>query len=258
VELARFPEMDDWAQFAALPDGRAVWKQQIAGRNRLVIVEEGKDPVPLSGAADQTTFPVAVAGPREIAFAMGKDRQAIGIASMATGVITRRIAFDKGTLTMMVATPDGQTLYCTASASIWMQPSAGGPATRVRAGNAVAMDPAGKYMAVIDTFQGHLRLLKVPLGGGQEQEIPIGGNARPAPVVSGAISQDGKLLLGLQAPDSYFLDPAVIDLATGRATRIQIDALGDNFRMAWTPDGQIMAAVTALRASLWKFQPGAR
>jgi len=71
----------------------------------------------------------------------------------------------------------------------------------------------------------------------------MSGNARPAPgIESGAISKDGKLLLGLQELDSWFISPAVIDLATGRATRIPIDALGDAFSMAWTEDGQVMAS----------------
>jgi hypothetical protein len=43
------------------------------------------------------------------------------------------------------------------------------------------MDPAGQYMAVIDVFQGRTRLLKVPLEGGQEREIPIAGNAALPP-----------------------------------------------------------------------------
>jgi Tol biopolymer transport system component len=120
------------------------------------------------------------------------------------------------------------------------------------------MDPAGKYLVVIDVQEGRTRLMKVPLGGGAEQEISISGEARPYLSSTGGISKDGKLLIGLQAPDSWVLDPAVIDLATGRATRIAIDALGDNFSMDWTPDGQVMAAVTGLQSSLWKFQKEAR
>jgi hypothetical protein len=172
--------------------------------------------------------------------------------------MTRRMAFDKGTLDAMIATPDGKTLYCTTGGSIWMQPADGGEPTRMRAGNAIAMDPAGKYMAVIDTSQGKMRLLKVALDGGAEREIAISGNARPAPVETGSISKDGKLLIGLQAPDSWFLDAAVIDLETGRAERIPIDAVGDNLSLGWTADGQILAAVAGLESSLWKFGQAAK
>jgi len=254
VELARVPVMDSTTQFAALPDGRTVWEQQIAGHYRLVIVEEGKATVPFSGTAEETKFPVAVTGPKEIAFVIGTDRRTIGIASIATGRITRRIAFDKGSVSAMLATPDGQTLYCNAGRAIWVQPVSGGDATRLRTGAAVAIDPAGKYMVVIDVQEGRTRLLKVSLGENPEQEIPISGEARPYISATGAIRKDGKLLIGLQAPDSWFLDPAVVDVATGRATRIPIDVLGDSFSMAWTPDGQVLAAVTGLQSSLWKFQ----
>jgi hypothetical protein len=259
VELGHYPLHDDDAQFAVLGDGRAVWKEQVAGRDRLVIVAERKEPVPLSGTDEETTFPVVRVGAREMAFAIGQERRTIGIASIATGRIERRVAFGGGGLSHMIATPNGKTLYCTAAGAIWMQPAAGGSATRMRAGSAVAMDPDGKFMAVIDLREGRTRLLRVPLDGGAEREIPMSGNARPAPgIESGAISKDGKLLLGLQELDSWFISPAVIDLATGRATRIPIDALGDAFSMAWTEDGQVMASVVGLRAALWKFRPEGR
>jgi hypothetical protein len=219
-----------------------------------MIVEKGKPSVPLSGTAEETSAPVAVVGPTEIAFAMGRDHQTIGIASLATGKITRRIAFEKGAVDDIFATPDGRTLYCNSGGSIWMQPVSGGAPTLLREGDAVGMDPGGKYIAVIDVQQSHTHLWKVPLDQGPAQEIPISGDARPYVNSTGGISKDGKLLLGLQAPDSWFLDPAVIDLATGQATRIPIDAPGDSFGMAWAPDGEVLAAVTDLQASLWKFQ----
>jgi hypothetical protein len=157
VELARY-QVTDFAHFIALPDGRAVRKQQIAGRNRLVVVADGKEPIALSGAADDTDFPVALAGPRDIAFVLGKDRRTIAIGSIATGVIARRIPFEKSSIEMMISTPDGQTLYCTAGGAIRMHPTAGGAPTRLRAGNAIATDPAGKDMAVIDVFEGRVPL----------------------------------------------------------------------------------------------------
>jgi hypothetical protein len=258
VELGRLSVSDAKTQFAVLPDGRAVWEQHVAGRSRLVIVEKGKAPIPFSAIADETALPAAVMGPKEIAFAIGKDRRTIGIASIATGRILRRIAFDQGSLRGMLAAPDGQTLYCNASGAIWAQPVSGSAAVRLREGSAAAIDPAGKYLVVIHVKEGRTRLMKVTLGGGAEQEIPLGGDARPYLGSTGAISNDGKLLIGLQAPDSWFLDPAVIDLATGQATRIVIGAAGDNFSMSWALDGQIMAAVTGLESSLWKFRKEVR
>jgi hypothetical protein len=70
---------------------------------------------------------------------------------------------------------------------------------------------------------------------GQEQETPVSGVALPYINSTGAI-RNGKLLQGLQAPKSWFLDPAVIDLATGEATRIPIETVENSFGMAWTPE----------------------
>ena len=239
MKLGQYPMHDDDAQFAVLGEGRAVWKEQVGGRDRLVIVAEGQQPVPLSGADEETTFPVVRVGAREIAFAIGQERRTIGIASIAAGRIERRIAFGGGGLSHMVATPDGKTLYCTAAGAIWMQPAAGGSATWPRAGSAVAMDPDGKFMVVTDVREGRVRLWRVPLDGGAEREIPVSGSARPIPSIgSGAISKDGKLLLGLLELNSWFISPEVIDLATGRATRIPIDAQGDAWSMAWRKMGR--------------------
>ena len=259
VELAQYPLHDDDAEFAVLGEGRAVWKEQVGGRDRLVIVAEGQQPVPLSGTDEETTFPVVRVGAREMAFAIGQERRTIGIASIASGRIERRIAFGGGGLSHIIATPDGNTLYCTAAGAIWMQPAAGGIATRLRAGSAVAMDPDGKFMVVTDEREGRVRLWRVPLDGGAEREIPVSGSARPIPSIgSGAISKDGKLLLGLLELGSWFISPEVIDLATGRATRIPIDAPGDAWSMAWTEDGQVMASVVGLRSALWEFRPEGR
>ena len=65
-------------------------------------------------------------------------------------------------------------------------------------------------------------------------------------------------MLGLLELNSWFISPEVIDLATGRATRIPIDAQGDAWSMSWTEDGQVMASVVGLRAALWEFRPEAR
>ena len=254
-QLASLPEHDSEPRFAVLPDGRMVWQEQTAERRRLTIVEQGKPTVPFSAIAEETLLPAAATGPTEVALMLGKDRKTIGIASLATGEIIHRIAFDKGEIRGIVATPDGQTLYCNAAGSIWAQPvEEGSPARLVRPGYAVGMHPAGKYLAVIDEDEGRIRLLTVPLDGTPEHEVPISGDATPDIIEMGAVNKDGKLLIGLQSPDSWFLEPAVIDLATGRATRIPIDVRGDSFTMAWAPDGQILAAVTGLESSLWKFQ----
>jgi methyl coenzyme M reductase beta subunit len=117
----------------------------------LVTLEPGKAAVPFSAITEETALPAAAAGPKEMALTLGQDRRTIGIASIATGRITQRIAFDKGVIKAVFASPDGRTLYCNAGGSIWAQPAEAGSAARlVRTGAAVAIDPAGKYLAAIE------------------------------------------------------------------------------------------------------------
>jgi len=51
------------------------------------------------------------------------------------------------------------------------------------------------------------------------------------------------------------LDPSIVDLVTGRVTRIPVDFRGDTFFMSWTPAGQVLAAMAGYHSSIWKFRP---
>jgi hypothetical protein len=48
----------------------------------------------------------------------------------------------------------------------------------------------------------------------------------------------------------------LLDMATGRLTRIASDDVSDYHSMAWLPGGRILALHVGLRRTLWKFQPG--
>jgi hypothetical protein len=64
-----------------------------------------------------------VLGPGEVAFLIGPvPRKTIAFAAVSTGRITRRIAFDKGRIDAMAASPDGSTIYCVAGGMVWAVP----------------------------------------------------------------------------------------------------------------------------------------
>jgi hypothetical protein len=72
------------------------------------------------------------------------------------------------------------------------------------------------------------------------------------------LSADGRLLAPLAPRDSWFNPPDVIDIATGRITRIPVDNQSDYSSIGWARDGQVIALMNGLRATLWKFQPALR
>jgi eukaryotic-like serine/threonine-protein kinase len=142
--VARFPWVSDPDLMTVLPDGRVLLDVFYADRTSLIAVEPGKQPVTMVSTTEETSTPVTVAGPREIAFLIGPvPRETIGLAEMETGRITRRIAPGKGEIVSLAASPDGATLYFASGGMIWSISSAGGQARPVRAGNRVVADPSG-------------------------------------------------------------------------------------------------------------------
>jgi serine/threonine protein kinase len=244
-----------------LPDDRAVVVVRASGQNRLMVVQQGKDPALLVNTTEETTAPVATCGAGEVAFMIGPaPRESIAFTEPATGRVVRRIAPGKGPVDSISCSPDGGTVYFSARGAIWSIPSPGGESRNVRAGDRAVVDPSGRRLMVQVREGAQVRLLSVPLDGGPEREI----RADQSPVLAGSplsnsgLNADGRLLVPLAPQDSWFNPPGVLDTATGRVTRIASDNQSDYRSMGWTRDGQVIALRNGLRATLWKFQPAAR
>ncbi len=246
-----------YASFGALlADGRVLLAGTRQGRVCLMILEAGKEPVPMVNTPDETAPPAAELGPTEVAFTIGKRMEELAVANISTGTILRRITINKGPITALAATPNGKTLFLAAGGSIWSIPSTGGELRRIRPGHGVGIDPIGKYLLVQLVESTKIRLVRIPLEGGLEQEIPLSGPYRltSVPIGSGMISKDGRLIAPLGSPDSWFLSPGIVDLVAGRMTRIRVDPFFDYTFMALGPGGQVTAIAMGLKSTLWKFQ----
>jgi hypothetical protein len=194
-----------------------------------------------------------------VAFTIGPEpHRTLAIASLSNGRVTRRIAFDKGEPQSLAASPDGNTLYCAAAGTIWSLAVAGGEPRKIHAGESVAVMPDGQSLLVHIVESGRTRLLEVQLSGGGEKEIPING---PFHLIESAITSSGirnaKLAVPLASLDSWFYQPGVVDLATGRMTGIPVDLLVDFHFEGWTADGLLMAWTHELRSTIWKMTQAA-
>ena len=239
--------------FAVLPDGRAVWTEVNGGRKRVMVVEAGKDPVPLVSTSEETFGPMTAVGAGEVAFMIGSNgNPAIGLAALATGRITRQLSFDKGSVSSMAASPDGNTIYAVAEGLVWALPITGEAPRKIRSGDGVTVDIATQSLVVFVQKPGRNRLIRIPLAGGPEQEIA--GSFRLGGVVDPGSIRNGRLVSPLAGPYWYW-PPGIFDLATGRSERIPLDYKEDFHHMAWTPDGSVMAVAVGFRASIWKFTP---
>ncbi len=237
--------------FAALPDGRAVWAEYASGHRRLMVGASRKEPTSFVNTNEETSGPLTAVGPDAVAFLLGHANAEIGVATLSSGRIIRRIPFDKGHIDQMASSPDGNTLYIAASGSIWTV-TENGEVRRQSAGNYVSVEPGGRSLLVEIREAPNTKLVRVPLNGGPEQQIPAVGPVGLAYGIDNKGVRDG-LLLAPESSPTWYWPPAIFDLATGKSRRIPLDYISDFHHMSWTPDGKIMASALAWRSNMWKF-----
>ena len=185
--------------------------------------------------------------------------QTSALAETASGRVTRRIAPGKGMVTGLTATADGATLYFCAAGSVWAVPSSGGEARTVSTGDDAVMEPSGRSLIVTRGESSQIRMFHVPLDGGPEREIPSDSSSplfgeHGGYFSSGSIDTQGRLLVALGPPDSWFNPIGILDTESGRIARVPADSLSDHHSAVWTADGHVLSTQVGLRATIWKFQ----
>ena len=99
--------------------------------------------MPLVSTSEETFGPMTGVGAGEVAFMIGSTgNPAIGLAALANGRITRQFSFDKGSVSSMAASPDGQTIYAVAEGLVWALPVTGEAPRKIRSGDAVTIPSA--------------------------------------------------------------------------------------------------------------------
>jgi WD40 repeat protein len=186
-----------------------------------------------------------------------EPHETIAIANASNGRISDRIFPGKGGIQSIAASPDGTTLYFTADDSVWSVASSGGQASKICAGEWVVWNPAQKTLIVARTESSQIYLFEVPAAGGSERAISF-DHASPlcnVCISPGTIRSDGRMLVSLNVSDSWFNPLAVLDLQSGRITRLAGDNVSDLHSAAWTSDGGIIASRENLVSTIWRFTP---
>jgi hypothetical protein len=259
TKVASFPELSLPYMAVVLTDGRAVLGAEVFGLTRLTAVERGKAPVLLVNTPEETAAPMAAMPADRIAFTIGPEpRETIAVADASNGRISERMSPGKGSVQSLATSPDGETLYFTAGGSVWSMASNGsGEATRICPGNWVVWNPSSGRLVVGRYESSQISLFDVPVAGGSERVIPFD---RTSPLFSqfmspGTIRSDGQMLMPLNVADSWFNPLALLNLQTGRVTRLAGDNASDLPSAAWTRDGGIVAIRLGLVSTIWKFTP---
>jgi hypothetical protein len=107
-DLPPYPDFPG-SQALPLPDGRFLINSRTGGRDRLLLMQQGKELVPFVETQEETSMPSSIVGQTHIAFMVGpRNGQTIAIASLADRRITKRLEGTKGSaIDSLVASPDG-------------------------------------------------------------------------------------------------------------------------------------------------------
>jgi eukaryotic-like serine/threonine-protein kinase len=244
-----------YMEFALLPDDRIAYLSVRGERSRLMIAEAGKDPFPLLNAMENVAPPLAAVGQDEVGFLDAAASNTIVLATAGNGQVRERIPFNKGRVSFLTSSPDGQTLYAAADGAIWAIPRRGDP-RRVCDGDEAAAEPDGRSLIVKRLDSAGISLQRVPLDGAPVTTIRLTGPFHLGyfALRSEAIDREGRMLVPLFPPNSWYQVPGVVDLTTGNTMRIPVDYSGDYAFLAWTADRHIVAAASEHRFSLWRFR----
>lgn len=238
----------------ALPDGRYLITERIDARTRVLIAAPGQEPTRLVETTEETRDPMTAVSADRAALLIGPvAAPEIAIVAIKSGRIVKRLKAP-GTVTSMAASRDGATLYVTHEGSVSAVPVDGGTAQVLGSGDSVTVDPDGGDLVLkLDEAEGY-RLVRLPPAGGSPRPIAVTGDLRlvSRPLMPGAI-RNGRLLLAVAAVDSWDWFTGVLDLRTGRLTRLEVDNPTDFHWITWAADGSILGSGMGIRSALWKF-----
>ena len=244
-----------------MTDGRFLLDTEFSGRGRLLIGKPGADFLPLLDTSAETSSPAVSLENGEVALVLGSATEAtVAIVSAVEGRLIRRLKGTKGLrITALAASPDSKTLYFGSDGEIWAIPVEDGTPKKIAAGDKVSVHPNGRELILTQSQTGNPELIRVPAVGGEGRKIHLENGPAMAPVAPGAraINREGKMLISLSPPDSWFYRVVVLDPVTGHITPIKVTYAGDTLSANWTADGQIISVGLPLKSRIWRFRKAA-
>ena len=249
---------------SALPlaGGRTLMATRTLGRDRLVVMAAGRDPVPFVDTEEETSAPIATLGPASVVmFAGTRPRRQMAIATAADGRIVNRFQHVDGNevITAIAGSPDGKTVFYVAGGNLWVVGGVSEQPRRVGPGDGVAVAHDGRSLIVMLTEANGIRLVRHDLQSGSQETIPLGGlRLSPWPLAANAVARDGRLAIRVISPESWFWPAAILDPRTGRSELLPEAASADMLMPGWDPEGRIVTIATFTRSALWRFRPAAK
>jgi hypothetical protein len=259
IPLPSISALPSFQSSLPLPDGRVLLTGRMVGRDRVLVMAPGTDPVPFVATDEEATGPLAMVGKDTFAFVIGTvPTRTLALASVADGRIARRLTrVDASGIQGMAGSSDGTTIFYVNAGTVWAVPADDGEPQQIRGGNSVAVDPRSQDLLITVNEPAGVRLIRMPMSGGAEQAVPLPGDLRLPSIqaLSGhAIGQDGRIVVRTAPLDSWFFSAAVFDPTTGRVQRIPGDQV-DMLSPGWANDGRLVTVAFGTQGNLWRFRP---
>jgi hypothetical protein len=198
-----------------LPGGKFFFPALSGGKAHLVAGPPGAEALPFLETNEESTLPFAASAGGSVAFLLGTPpRQQIAIAWAREGRILKRLSIKATEVRSVALSPDGQTLFYTASGTVWSLPvSESAPPHRIIEGDQVVVDPSGPLLYVMQAAKDPPVLARVPVAGGTAVPIPIpeGLHLTVNNMPANAVDAQGRVLFDTSSADSFFYGAALYD-----------------------------------------------
>ena len=240
-------------------EGRTWIAATVGGRERVMVIDPGKEPIPFIETDEETAGPMTLVGTELVALMIGNGvGREVALASVRDGRVVRRVQTPPAaTITSMTASRDGRVLYVTSSGNVWSVPMDGGPPKMIHSGDSVTLGGDGRSLVIQLVENRGVRFVQTSLDGTMEEPIRVNGDWHFTfqPLGAGAVAPDGRIVLPISVKDSWFWALGVLDPKTGDVQRIPLPFHADPPSPAWTSDGRIIVVTFSLSASMWRFRP---
>jgi hypothetical protein len=259
-----------------LPDGRGVLlPAKPLGHSRLLVV--GRD-VPdsfLSDDREEANGPCTLVGERGLAYLTGprgsRRVKLVEVEKDRIRTVHTFKSFSADGLASLVAAPDGNKLYFVRRAEAKVEvvevPARDReeqPPQFVADGNGLAVHPKSGELLIQRFRKAGVRLYRLPKGETEPVEVPVMDKSPEGRVLrmsasalgDRAIHPDGRVLVSVTFPDSWFWGMAVLKPDDGTLTPLPVVYDGDLMTASWGRDGKsVLATGFPLRSELWCFTP---
>jgi predicted Ser/Thr protein kinase len=243
-----------------LEEGSFLLDRTEGGKRHLKVFHAGAGERNLLESSEESSGPMARIGADSVAFLLGAhDAPRIAIATLRDGRIVKRFPFDAASVRSIAATPDGARLFFCDDGQVWWIGTKGEDAkpVQVTEGDSIAIDPTGKYLYINRTQKGQRELVRMPLTGGQAEElrIPPEYTISDDTLSPSAVDAQGRILFEVDSADSWFEHVAMIDTSRKTFALVPIGFSGDVWLPGWESNGRIAAVGARLDSTLWHYKP---